>query len=1025
MDVKALAALLAPILAGGLPYLVKLGESAAEEAGKRALGATWDTAKAVWERLRGKIKGDPVSAGMVAEIVAEEVAREDAEEMLRPRLKRLLADDRALLEALSELLAAAGPSVHHEARNVGSGAIAQDRGVAGGAGSNVVGGDQHIHQEYHTHAAPLASPAEDTTLGHRYLRWVMTQSAGLSLSALETSERCDPRQSALQLRAVYTALMTEATRQEPRAHGAEQDARRPLSALEVLNEEQRLVLHGELGSGKSTFVNFLSLCMAGELLDDPTANLALLSAPLPDEEGDDQDERQPWEHGALLPVKVILRDFAASGLLPAKAKNASSKALWGFIEQDLSKAGYEGYASALQKVLAEEGGLVLLDGLDEVAEKAGLRERVRLAVQAFAGDYDRCRFLVTVRSYAYQKPAWRLQRFRSVKLARLGPEQIRRFVDRWYTHNAELGRVDERNAAGRASLLKEVIFNRPRLRELAERPLLLTLMAHLHAERNQDLPERRAELYEEILQLLLKRWEGRLIELDEQGRCLEEQESLAEWLRVGPERVRTALEQLAYGVHACQEELRDTADIAERDLRDALLELNPDVDLRPGRLVEHLRDRTGVLHHRGEGVYTFPHRSFQEYLAACHLTSERAEFPEEVAALGRKDPDRWREVVLLAAGRGLPKDAWELAGELCPEPPGARPSAEQEWGAQLAAQVLVECADLQRVQPRNQGRRNTIRDWLAERIVPSTQLPARERSLAGRNLARLGDPRFDSEHWHLPADPLLGFRVVPAGAFSMGSDPERDSAAGDEELPQHSVDLPGFYLARWPVTVAQFRAFVEAEDYTEHDPNALSRPENEPVVYVSWYDAQAYCQWLDQRLRSMSAGRLAGLEGEAGEARAFWAGLNEGKLHAGLPSEAEWEKAARGSDGRLYPWGEEPDPEKANYAHTGLNGTSPVGCFPKGRSPYGCEDMSGNVWEWTRSLWGEDWEKPDFPYPYDPRDGREVLSAGDEPLRVLRGGSFFYLAELVRCAYRSWDSPNHRGSYFGFRVVVSPFFSEL
>jgi formylglycine-generating enzyme required for sulfatase activity len=274
----------------------------------------------------------------------------------------------------------------------------------------------------------------------------------------------------------------------------------------------------------------------------------------------------------------------------------------------------------------------------------------------------------------------------------------------------------------------------------------------------------------------------------------------------------------------------------------------------------------------------------------------------------------------------------------------------------------------------------------------------------------VGGPRFREDAWYLPDEPLLGFVEVPAGPFLMGSARKRDSKAFSHEAPQHQISLPQYWIARYPVTVAQFKAFLEDTGYRGAYADSIQGPLNHPVVNVSWHHAIAYSKWLTEQLRRCE---------DTPEPLAT--GLRQEGWRVTLPSEVEWEKAARGSDGRIYPWGNEFDPVRANTEEIGEGSTSAVGSYPSGTSPYGCLDMAGNVWEWTRSLWEKEVFGPEFKYPYNPDDGREDMEAPDRVPRVLRGGAFLYLSRRdLRCANRLRNYPNNRGWLFGFRTVVLP-----
>jgi hypothetical protein len=273
----------------------------------------------------------------------------------------------------------------------GDGAVAQGKGaLAQGEGASYVGGDSY--QITLQQAAQPGASAGDLRQG--YLAWLSMQANRLPLFVSDSGKQ-------VQLASVYTALLTEGRdekRLNPAAGGSlrqpgtgqpgEVERLERLSALEALDRERHLVLMGGPGSGKTTFLNFVVLCLAGEILRAPGANLQLLRRPIPPEEGALTEEPQPkpkpqrWRHGALLPVRVVLRDFAAS--LPPPGTPAGANDLWTFIVGQLPASAAGATPTTCQAELLGQGGLILLDGLDEVPDALQRREQVKTAVQEFA-----------------------------------------------------------------------------------------------------------------------------------------------------------------------------------------------------------------------------------------------------------------------------------------------------------------------------------------------------------------------------------------------------------------------------------------------------------------------------------------------------------------------------------------------------------------------------------------------------------------------------------------------------------------
>lgn len=214
--------------------------------------------------------------------------------------------------------------------------------------------------------------------------------------------------------------------------------------------------------------------------------------------------------------------------------------------------------------------------------------------------------------------------------------------------------------------------------------------------------------------------------------------------------------------------------------------------------------------------------------------------------------------------------------------------------------------------------------------------------------------------------------IVPSGEFIMGSD-----SPGASSYPKHSVFLNSFWIDATEVTSAMYRLCVESRMCKIPNQSYLfddSRYDQRPIVFVSWYDAETYCNWAGRR----------------------------------LPSEAEWEKAARGIDGRVYPWGDGINNEFSNYENN-LGYLTDVGSFPKGISLYGAFDMSGNAWEWVI-----DWYDPNY-YSISPVNNPLGPNSGDT--KVVRGGSWASASADVSSLHRGASDPKAAGDRIGFRCV--------
>lgn len=921
---------------------------------------------------------DELAADLVAKARQDKDWRETLDKLLQtletPRLvrARLSAADRVwFVETLNRELTQVGSTLRIEGD--GNVVVTGDRAITAGGDMtgnlNVTGDNATILIARDTASALVRtlrpnrlSPADLQATTESYLTYLLTRYRYLDFKGMGMADRVPLR---LPLEEMYVPLkarielprgetwarkMRLAGRQMIEEEVAEVGQRlsEPTSLINLLGPYDGLVILGDPGAGKTTFLKYLALRLA-------------------------QGQGKALNLANRLPILVPLSAYA-------NAIAHHDVPLHQFLGEYYRGLGVDlPVDHLLETALAQGRALVMFDGLDEVQALTQRSLVVDRVVAFFA--YQRQRhnkFILTSRIVGYREVRPTADGLAECTLVDFDEQDIAEFVDKWCQalERAALGasQTTTREAAAEKVELLAAVEHNNSVKQLAANPLLLTILA-LMKRQGVILPERRVELYDKYVETLLRHWNlargldrraGRDLDV---GETLKVLAPLALWMQeTSPGRglvKREAVRRQLVSIYRQRKE--------------------PDAERAARQVLADARDYASLLLERGPGEYGFIHLTFQEYLAAVGVAQLGQVVVKPVAdlLLEHVDQPTWREVILLTIGYlGIVQQRDQAASEVVDQliasqagPPGAAVVLAGEAVADVwPGGVTPRCKD-------------AVVEALLKTLRADTQVQPPTRAAAGDVLAKLGDPRFRADAWYLPDEPWLGFVEIPAGSFWMGEGTER-----------HRVDLLTFYIGRYPVTVAQFKAFVEASGYQPEDPDCLRDPLNRPVRWVSWHEARHYCQWLTETLRGWDqtpeplARRLRG----------------GGRLT--LPSEAEWEKAARGTDGRMYPWGQRPDPNRANYTDSQIGDTSAVGCFPGGVSPYGVEDMAGNVWEWTRSEYRD--------YPYRPKDDREII---DDKVasRPVRGGGFYYGGDFVRCAYRYGEIYDNRSYRIGFRVAHS------
>jgi len=750
---------------------------------------------------------------------------------------------------------------------------------------------------------------------------------------------------------------------EEALHGMERGmaSSAPVQIEEALREKQRVVVLGDPGSGKSTMLKYLALRLA----KDPNAPLPI---PLP---------LNAYAR-ALTQKEINLQAYLAE-YYAARAESVAS------------------LAPLFKEAIDHGKAVILLDGLDEVQNsRAALVQKV----EAFA--YDAItrgnRVLVTSRIVGYRDTSLSAKDWSLHTLLDFTPEAIQSFAGKWClaVEKSVLGDTPEavRAANTEKESLLEALQNNPGVERLASNPLLLTILA-LIKRQGVILPKNRIKLYDLYLETLIQAWNSASTLDKSAGR---ESMNYADTLAIlGPLALRVREENPTAGL------------VSEYQLQEWLAEYYVsewDMKAAPARekareFIKSVHDHSNLLVERGDRQYGFIHLTFEEALAAYGLVDAgQMELQKSLNTIQSHlvDP-AWHETILLSVGvlglvKGLPKRAGAMVQAIL------NMKCDDEHAGH---NILLAGACLEDVGESGLGRAATVEiqsalmDAMYNRALP----PAVQRD-AGFSLARTDWTPKDLDAWvH-----------IPAGEFLYGDDKQRmviEKPFAMQKYPVTNLQFKRFMLDRgydnkelWSVDGWSWRTGTYDSKADESNKKWLSnRPVEKrhepyywhdekwnnplaPVVGVTWFESEAYANWLAKQ-----TGR---------EVR--------------LPTEQEWERAARGTKGREYTWGDTFDKNKANCAEFWGNdneldwdkwvdqkgyeiaSTSIIGQFKNGNTPEGIYDLSGNVWEWTAS-WYE----------------KEQVN------RTLRGGSWIYNRRNVRCASRYWIVPDNFNLDIGFRVL--------
>ncbi len=824
-----------------------------------------------------------------------------------------------------------------------------------------------------------------------YLSAIIADFRPLSLSGMDIHS--GDVKAKLSLEDIYISLNTTTLIAKEVKGKSGRDDTRPLTVLEAFIQapECRVVLLGAPGTGKSTFVRYLSLQLAKQL------------------NGSSMEILENWVGKPLLPIAISLGRLAESLALDSKIGTAEmiEKFIVSTLEADERTKFFAQY---VLPILGEDGGLIFFDGLDEVASLE-LRPMIVQSIESFTEKYSRnklSRFLVTCRVFSYQDTRWKLAGWPVYEIALFSQQQIKRLIELWYDLHTflEPGRAIEFNVKKRKLLAAVQIDDPRRLYEVACYPIILTMMAIVHA--SYDLPDSRARVYEQCVELLLDKWQSR-----RSIKNKAEFRSLTEELNVPASAIYEPLYEIAFEAHKAHKvgkyNTGESGSLITEGLIDGILHDYLQDRNKVDVFLEYCKNANGLLMLRGvvtlagsnvaRNEYVFPHPTFEEFLASRHL---RNLDPEDVRLLLDTSYDRWREPIKFMAelfcfskepNRNAMNGLLEALSSPFPENPDGK-----DWRAiWLAGELLIFYNRVWKEKKKSSYEKNIVTNL--RKMVETAQLTPRERADVADILEQL----------FMPND-LFEFTPVLE---------------------------PKIFITKYPVTNLQYERFLRENNFINKDLwcNFLKFDENNeivnenwdnepwkwlqnalniknydiqdgvllprfwhdsrfgiahpyaPVVGISWYEANAYCNWVLMNWNDLEEGNQF---------------LVQPNLIR-LPLDKEWTLAAGGDENGRFAFGEVKKIEElsrlANIRESDINHPTPVWMYPQGASPTGALDLSGNIWEWQANY-----------------SDKKYLS---QRALSIRGGSYLGDKENARVSVHNGYLPGDRYNFIGFRVVAS------